>query len=104
MGRTQKEGKTMNTLKSISYYTEKGGVAPAVLAAVKAQSLTMHSIDLSSFEYKNGTYYAPVAIDQSTGETLYLKITASVGKMSTASPKKATKKAVAPVEVPNLFD
>lgn len=92
----------MTTLKTIAYFTEKGGVNPEVRKAVKAQALKYAQIDLSNFELVGDTYVMPVAKDLTSGDTLYLKISATVGKASTE--KKTSKKASDPVEIPNLFD
>lgn len=91
----------MTELKTIAYFTEKKGVNPAVRKAVKEQALTMAHLDLTTFEVVNGMYVLPIAIDEMTGETLYLKLTATIG---TAPKAKAPKAIIETVEIPNLFD
>ena len=90
-------------MKTIKYFTEKGGVTPATRKAVRIQALEHYGIDLSQAKKVEDTYHLPVAIDETTGETLYLKITASVGKMNEAKAKKE-KTTSEPVDIPNLFD
>lgn len=91
----------MTELKTIAYFTEKRGVNPAIRKAVKEQALTMAHLDLTAFEAVDGMYVLPIAIDEMTGETLYLKVTATVG---TAPKAKAPKAKTETVEIPNLFD
>lgn len=91
----------MTELKTIAYFTEKMGVNPAVRKSVKEQALTMAHLDLSAFEIIDGMYALPIAIDEATGETLYLKISATVG---TAPKAKAPKAKSESVVIPNLFD
>lgn len=93
----------MENLKTINYYTEKKGVSPIIRDSVKAQALNHANIDLSSFEKCGDYMVTPIAIDKVTGETLYLKINATVGTLPKTSEKKKVSKSTEPIEVPTLF-
>lgn len=90
----------MTTLKTITYFTEKGGVNPEVRKAVKKQALEYAQINLSNFELVGDTYMLPIAKDSVSGDVLYLKISATVGKAVVEN--KDRKKRL--LSVPNLFD
>lgn len=92
-----------NTLKTINYYTEKRGVNPVVRESVKSQALTMANIDLSNFTKVGDYMVMPIAIDGTTGETLYLKVSTTVGALPTETKRKKSVKTSEPVEVPSLF-
>lgn len=91
----------MTELKTIAYFTEKKGVNPAVRKAVKEQALKYANLDLTAFEVVDGMYVLPIAIDAVTNETLYLKLSATIG---TAPKAKEPKGVAETVAIPNLFD
>ena len=92
-------------LKTVPFTTEKGGVRPSVREAIKAQSTSHIGLDLSTLtKMSDGRYGMPVAIDENTGETIYLLVGVSVGFEPKEKAKGSRSKASEPVSVGNLFD
>ena len=92
-------------LKTVPFTTEKGGVRPSVREAIKAQSTSHIGLDLSTLtKMSDGRYGMPVAIDEISGETIYLLVGVSVGFEPKEKAKGSRSKASEPVSVGNLFD
>ncbi len=93
------------TLKTVPFTTEKGGIRPTVRESIKNQSISHLGLDLSALtKMSDGRLGMPVAIDERTGDTIYLLVSVSVGFEPLGKTKKSNSKASEPVTIGNLFD
>lgn len=93
----------MSELKNVEFTTSNGGVKPAVRTAIKEQFMKQYGISMDSLEnLGNGQYGVPVAIDQTSGETVYAMLKCTVG--FAPKPRAKKEKHSEPVTVPNLFE
>lgn len=101
-------------MQAIRFFNEKGNVSVSTRNEVRTQALAKLVRSLSTDEHfdsvesnVNGGLSIPVAIDTTTGATIYanIELTISTKDPSARTEKKAGKpKAKAPVVVPNLFE
>ena len=92
-------------LKTVRFTTEKGGVLPNVRETIKALSIAQIGLDLSTLtKMSDGRYGMPVAVDEISGQTIYLLVGVSVGFKPKEKAKGSRSKASEPVSIGNLFD
>ena len=93
------------TLKTVPFSTEKGGIRPTVRESIKNQSISHLGLDLSALtKMPDGRLGMPVAIDELSGDNIYLLVNVSVGFEPLGKTKKSNSKASEPVTIGNLFD
>lgn len=93
---------TNTNLPTITFTTEKGGVKPAVRSQIREQALTY--LNLADFEKAaDGSYIKAVAIDEMSGEPIYVNVSLTITNHLPTKRVAKSKKSAPVVEVPSLF-
>lgn len=96
----------MEKLKTIAFTadTEKRGINPVVRSMIKAQAI--NALDLASRGFVEGNdrkMHKAIAIDESTGETVYATIEVTIGFSDGSKVKTKSAKVTEVNALPDLF-